>query len=440
MLKAGAAVRDFTPETSQFLYGYPHVARMSEGAHDPLLSSALYVENGSPGVLLIANDIVFVSKTMTARARAAITEATGLPGDRILLSATHTHSGPIVSNHAFDRFDPVVPPVDTAFLDHMANAIIDAGTAAIRNARAAEIGLAPADATGIGTNRHDPAGAADLQVPVLAVRAADDASHIALMLVCSMHPTVMHEDSRLVSADFPGMARRFLQAQAVGTDCAVLHHTGCAGNQSPRHVTRANTFAEAERLGGVLGAAVQKVLADIEFSSDLDVDAVTTELNPPRREFPSEAVAEAELAARRERFETLTQTGPATEARTAECDVFGAEERLALIRVAAGGGLEPTYAECTPAEIQAVRIGPWCFVGWPAETYVEYALAAKARCADTFIISLANGQLQGYITTQEAVAAGLYESGAALFAPETGDLFVETTEELVGRLTQSARR
>ena len=68
-----------------------------------------------------------------------------------------------------------------------------------------------------------------------------------------MHPTVLHEDSTLVSGDFPAMTRQYLQEHVLGADCPVLYHTGPSGNQSPRHVTRANTFDEAERLGGLLG-------------------------------------------------------------------------------------------------------------------------------------------------------------------------------------------
>ena len=39
-LIAGAAAVDITPDGSQFLFGYPHVARYSTGAHDRLLASA----------------------------------------------------------------------------------------------------------------------------------------------------------------------------------------------------------------------------------------------------------------------------------------------------------------------------------------------------------------------------------------------------------------
>ena len=96
-------------------------------------------------------------------------------------------------------------------------------------------------------NRHDPGGPCDRDVPVLIARALDDVRWLGIMYVCSMHPTVLHEDSRLASADFPWAARRVLRERLTGPGCAILHHMGCAGNQSPRHVARSNTFAEAER-------------------------------------------------------------------------------------------------------------------------------------------------------------------------------------------------
>ena len=40
--RAGAAQVDVTPDSPQFLYGYPHCERISTGVHDPLLASALY--------------------------------------------------------------------------------------------------------------------------------------------------------------------------------------------------------------------------------------------------------------------------------------------------------------------------------------------------------------------------------------------------------------
>lgn len=437
-MKAGAAVRDFTPVTSQFLAGYPHVPRMSEGAHDPLLSSALYLEQDDTRLLMIANDILFVPTPLVDRARRTISDATGIPPSQILISATHTHSAPKVSEPLVPDPNPVAPPVDEAFLDQLTDAISEAGIAAARQSVEATLSFARADATGIGTNRHDPTGPSDHELPVLAARAVEDGRWLAIMLVCSMHPTVLHEDSRLVSADFPWAARQVLQEHLVGDECAVLHHMGCAGNQSSRHVTTANTFAEAERIGKILGAALLDACEDLVDEPDPILAVATRSIDPPRTVFPAVDLATQQLAAARARFAELQQSGPAAEARTAECDVFGAERRLQLANRAAAGQLEAVCDAATPVEVQVLRIGSHCYAAWSSETYVEYGLALKERCPDTYAITTANGQAPGYVTTPEAVAARFYEAGSALFTPATGDLYVETASQLVQQLRDTS--
>lgn len=430
-MKAGSAVREFTPKTPQFLYGYPHVPRISEGVHDPLLSSAFYLENHGVGLLFIANDIVYVPRPVAHAVRIRIHEATGLEPEHILISATHTHSGPKTMDTALHQNDPVIPPADTAFVTMFSDTLAEAGIAAVNSACPATLGTAMADSTGIGTHRHDPGGPSNHRVPVLAARATGDHRWIGWMTICSMHPTVLHEDSRLVSADFPWATRRTLQEQRLGTECAVLHHMGCAGNQSPRHVTRGNTFAEADRIGTLLGEALARAADTLVLHPDPRFKTARRFVDPPRKTFPDPDDAGKRLNRARQRLEALRRTGPATEARTAECDVFGAEHQYFLSRLAANGKLDHLYKACTPAEIQVFAIADQYFAGWPAEVYVEYALAVQKKYPKAHVISLANGTLSGYITTPEAARAGFYESGAAIFAPQTGALLVDQTLEII---------
>jgi hypothetical protein len=146
----------------------------------------------------------------------------------------------------------------------------------------------------------------------------------------------------------------------------------------------------------------------------------------------AEAVA-AERAAR-ERFEALRTAGaPRTAVRTAECDWFGAEETAELARAAADGRLAGEVAKCLPAEIQVITVGPWQFVGWPGEFFVEYALAVRAQAPSAFVITMANGELQGYVVTAEAAARGVYEATNALFHPDNGPRVVEATLAMLGQ-------
>ena len=431
-LLAGAGVADITPLDPQYLFGYPHVERTSTGVHDPLLSSALYLFDGRTPLLFVANDIIFVGKATAGRVRQRIEAETGVPAANILVSATHTHSGPSTVDYISLADDSFVPRVDTRYLQRFEDGIVAAAVEAVQRAQPAEAGLAIADGAGVGTNRRDTTGPADPRVPVLLARSAANGTPIACMLVCSMHPTVLRETSTVVSGDFPGMARRYLQEHLLGADCPVLHHTGPAGNQSPRHVLRGNTVEEAQRLGETLGRSVADAIGAITFGSSLDLDAQRTLVDLPRRAFPPVADAERKLQRAAEKLAHLRQMGaPAQEVRGAEVDWFGAEETVRLARLAAEGGLADAYQSCLPAEVQAFKLGPWTFVGWPGEIFVEYALAVKAAARDIYVISLANGELQGYITTGAAAAEGGYEASNAIFAPATGQTLVDTTLRLV---------
>lgn len=428
---AGAAEAEITPLDSQFLFGYPHVERYSTGVHDPLLSSAIALSDGAATVLFIANDIIFVDKRLTQRARERIERETGVPGGNILIAATHTHSGPITVDHLSNRDDPIVPKADPAYLKRLEEGIVEAGIAAVQAMQPAEVGLSLADAAGIGTNRRDPAGPSDLVVPVLSARSAQG-ELIACMLTCSMHPTVLHEDSTLVSADFPGMARRYLRRGLPGEGVPVVYFTGPEGNQSPRHVTRGNTFDEAERIGTILGKAVERALRSTEYIPEAGLSVERAFVDLPKKEYPDVEAAERRRASVLERFEALKRGGASpTEVRTAECDWFGAEETVTLARSYGTPDIEPYYAASLPAEIQVIRVGEWLFVGWPGELFIEYSLELKRRHPGSFVVNLANGELQGYIVTEEAMTEGGYEASNAMFDYRSGSILVETTSKII---------
>ena len=119
------------------------------------------------------------------------------------------------------------------------------------------------------------------------------------------------------------------------------------------------------------------------------------------------------------------------EIRTAEVDWFGAEELLHLSILAESNGLDPYYQACLPAEIQIITIGPWNFVAWPGEIFVEYALELKKKIKNAFVITLANGELQGYIASEEANQKGFYEASNSIFDPSGGQVLVTETIQLL---------
>ena len=181
------------------------------------------------------------------------------------------------------------------------------------------------------------------------------------------------------------------------------------------------------------GESIAKVIPEIDYSDQITFGCARAMVDLPPRTFPTVGDAQKLLAEAAQRLESLRQSqADRREVRTAECDWFGAEETLALAQAAADGRLHDALASALPAEIMLMRIGHWSFVGWPGEAFVEFSLKLKAARRNSFVISLANGDLQGYLVTEEAVREKWYEAMNSLFCnPEAGMILVSKSLELL---------
>jgi hypothetical protein len=413
------------------------VERISQGIHDPLLATAIYLDDGTTKLLTIAADLLFVPHELCRAVRGRIADATGIPAEHVMISATHTHSGPITNEILSWRDDPVVPPPDAAYLARLADELVGVATDAVAAAEPAELAIAAALSEGVGGNRLAADGIRDPEVGLVYLRSQGDHRPLALHLVYSMHPTVLHEDSPYVSADFPGYARLHLERQFPGL--RVAYHNGPCGNLSPRYHVTTQTFAEAQRLGELLGRQVERTLADLgdnAFRTDIQLGAARTFIDLPPRDFGSVAEAQRELAEARAEYERLKrENAPHGPVRTAECTVFGAEEQVTLAQAQAEGATARILEDYLPTEIQVLRIGDAILACLPGECFVEYALELKRRVPGAFVISLANGELQGYIPTSDATG---YEARLSFFEPEAGLRMIEAAVRLAEDLRQGA--
>jgi hypothetical protein len=432
-LKAGFGRRDITPQNSCFLVGYPHAERISTGVHDPLFASAVCLESDGQPVLIVSLDVLFISADWTRDCRECITQQTGIPSEAILIGATHTHSGPHTAEILAWKDDPVVPPVDQTYLAWLREQTLAAATEAWQGRMPAEGAWCVADVQGLaGGNRVDPRGVEDPEAGLLLLRRALDGKAIAIISVYGMHPTVLHEDSKLVSSDFIGFTRETVESAFHGAGMVYLN--GVCGNQSPRRVVKAQTFAEAQRIGSALGARmVETLCGEASFTSAFPVRAAIREVELTGKTFPLVEKAEQNLARAQEHFLQLRrENAPASLVRTAECTVFGAEEVLTLAKAELSGDAEALRGKYRHVEIQALRLGEALVVAWPGELFVEYGLDLKARSsAKIFISTMANGELQGYVVTPEAEAVCGYEAQMSLFPASAGAKIVDATLKLI---------
>ncbi len=431
MIAAGAAIRDITPPLSVALYGYPHVERLATGVHDPLLATVIVLRSPQTTVALASLDLLMVEPPVARRWRRAVAAALACPEAGVFISCTHTHSGPVTSQLLGWQDDRTIPAPDADYLARVETQLVAAARAAAESAAPAELAWAVADATGVGGNRLAAGGLTDPECGILALRSPQTRQLLALALVYGMHPTVLHEDSTLISADFPHYARLHLQEQ-FGAGLPIAYHTAPCGDQSPRHVVAGQTFAEAERLGRRLGTAVLAALARLpedHWQAEAPLGGRLMAVELPRNPIRPLPAAERLLADCQARYRQRQRDGaPRAEVRTAECAVFGAEGTLALARAEADGTLaDRLRRDYQPVDLQALRLGDACLVGLPGECFTEYALEIKRRAPrQTFVASLVNGDLQGYIVTPAAAAAGGYEAANAIFAPAAGQILADT--------------
>ena len=418
-LLAGCATRDISPTEPMFLAGYPHVPRTSTGVHDPLLASALYLADGRTALLLIGVDSLFISQRSTAWCREAISRETGIPAGQILISATHTHSGPVTGDELAWLDDPVVPPPDPAIHGALPprHHRSGRGRAAGRRAgpprrderRGRRRRRQPARSRGTVRSRGRPAGP-----PGRSRRTAGWRSTWSMACIRpsstrtrgSSPPTFPHFVRREIAEAFPG--------------ATTIYHNGPSGNLSPRYHVRGQTFAEAERLGRRLGGSVVRslrALQDGDFRGDIRLAARQGKADLVPNRFPPVAEAEAKLRQAREHHERLKLQGAAHgPLRTAECVVFGAEQALALAGAQASGEVAKRQADFGRAEVQAFRIGNVDLVALPGEHFVEYGLEIKRRAPGrAFVISQRQRRASGLHRYARGGGRGRLRGGLGAF-------------------------
>src|SRR5258708_17853076 len=96
MGRAGFAKVNITPSLGLELCGYGmYLERRATAIHDDLFARALLLEDdGGERALLLTLDLIGLSQETSETIARQAGEAVGLAPERVLVSNTHTHSGP----------------------------------------------------------------------------------------------------------------------------------------------------------------------------------------------------------------------------------------------------------------------------------------------------------------------------------------------------------
>jgi neutral ceramidase len=439
-LRVGVAALDITPPLGIPLAGYYH-ARGADGVLDPLFSKALVMEANGTRAAWVALDLISVTRAITDQARAAIEQATGIPGDHVLIAATHTHTAPVLAGRG--RRDASLGgekslsaeyteglPAKIAESVRLANEQL--GPAQVRAAkgrcedltfnrryfmRDGTVGWNPGK---LNPNIVMPAGPSDPEVGILYIEkpnASGPTQSIATWINFAMHTDTT--GGRRISADWPGALSRVL-AGYHGGEHLTLATLGACGNLNHLDFSwrwPQSTPIEQHRIATILGASVFQAYKNLQPVSPGPLRAKSAIVELALPEVTSEQVEEAKS--------TLAAIKDDRNAN------FMKQVRSYRVLDVAGREGRPHRVE-----VQAISLGrDVAWVTLPGEVFVELGLAIKQRSPfpHTYVVTMANENI-GYIPDRRSYAEGNYEPESARCAPGSGEKLVETAIQLLTAL------
>jgi hypothetical protein len=96
VFRAGAFAIDITPLELPVIVNGGVRERLADKVHGPLHARCLVLDDSSMQLAIVVVDNCIIPRSLADEAKALATKGTGIPPERILISATHTHSAPSV--------------------------------------------------------------------------------------------------------------------------------------------------------------------------------------------------------------------------------------------------------------------------------------------------------------------------------------------------------
>jgi len=398
-LKAGVAKVNITPYVGINQSGFGNRTKGSVGIHDELYARAVVMDNGSEKIGIVSCDLLNLDESSIASIREKSHKLTGMDGENIMISTTHTHSGPLTSPlRGFGK-------LDREWVNVMEKQV--AGAIAIAHGRLQEarVGAGSGHAE-ININRREkrderillglnPGGAIDYQVGVIKI---EDMEHkpICTIVNYACHAVILGGDNYLISADYPGYAMAFVEG-LLGNNSIAMFLNGTTGDINP--IIRGD-FNGVKKAGTILGAEVLKVWEGIDTLSEVELGMAKEKVPLRSGEIPSENELERIIANRKKELDPRNREYDMDR----EITLSWAIDALNMVRLGKKSVL-------VPVEVQIVRVGDIIMVGIPGEVFVDIGLGIKSRSPfkNTFVAGYTNGDI-GYMPTKKAFQEGGYET------------------------------
>jgi neutral ceramidase len=381
-LLAGAAAVEFSVPAGSRMSGFAAREAPAAGVHDALTVRALVIDD----FCWLTVDVCGLD-TGTCQ---AIADRVPFAQDRVVVSATHTHAGPCAMPGGLGECDLRVVKAITA-------AAVEAAARALLAREPCTASYQSFTGLGVARNRRHAGRDVDPALQVIVFRRRDQ-SVCAWLVQYPCHPVVLGADNLLLSGDYPAFVRSYLERVSPRSTAVFL--TGAAGDINTGHSAESSysrtstdhrTFAEAERIGTLLGTAA----AGARNSARLLCGESRA------------ASAGVEL-----HFEALdAETPDASIARWTGLMRDAAPGQRALYQV----WIDWAARERNPPDltwqgtVTVLRLGTLLLVALPGEPFLECAERIQEGFATPVVVGAYSNGCPGYFPTAEEYARGGYE-------------------------------
>ena len=316
---AGYGRADITPTGSVSMTGYAEAGesvRMSQGVLSKLYLTciALTDESGST-VLLYTLDCIRINHLPATEIRKAVSEATGVPADNILISATHSHSTPDVDQALVS--EAAVKAATEAMADRAAATVNYGATETERMVFVrhynTENGFVSGSNFGPSDKKVSHTTEADKELRLL--QFTREGKKPIVMINWMGHATMVSTGSSdfgkahryMISSDYVGFCRDFVEKNG---DCHFALFMGASGN-----LATSSALAGEERTdspieyGEILGQYVLDTVKTVSPIQTGPVKVTDTKLSSARTEITLNAVGCGEIglvAGPYEMFDTVS--------------------------------------------------------------------------------------------------------------------------------------
>lgn len=440
-LKVGFARVDITPCLGIFVSGY-FIDRFADGILDNLEANAVAVNSGDDTVVFLSFDNLGIPMGIYLEMRKRIAQKTGISESNLVISATHTHTGPQIKGDG---------QLVEEYREFLIKKAVDAAYLAMHDLKPAKmgwnIGTAPNVAfvrrfimkdgsvrtnPGIGNpNILEPIGKVDEQVSLIRFDRDEDS---VLIVNFANHPDVV--GGCKISADWPGLTRRMIEKCIPNTKCSFINGTQGDINHVNVNAKRGDLndlkndfddvlrgYGHSHHIANVVAGAVLQVYDKVNYVDVDSIKLIERKVNVPSNKAPIEKLPLAH------KYKELHEAGKDSEI------PFEAMELTTVVAEA----LRMVRLETAPEEFEmimtGVKIGTVGFITIPGEGFNFIGRELKKTPGFDLVIpcGLSNGY-EGYFPTKEAYDEGGYEARSSSFKAGVAELFVKEGKDILSKL------